>query len=147
MELVATQELDNPWEDSYLYLRNFEVIRWGKTPKCAYCDSENLWERRKDNRFQCKTCRKTFSVTTNTFLHGSRLPLEKWIGVFYLISGANEKVSAKRIERAAKVTYKTAYYMSRKVRDIVEGIETENLEQRPSFRKIIERSMSNPICR
>jgi transposase-like protein len=43
-------------------IRHFETIRWGQKPKCAYCQSKNLWERRIDQRFQCKNCNNTFSV-------------------------------------------------------------------------------------
>ena len=53
-------------------IRYFESVRWGDKPKCAYCESENLWERRTDQRFKCRDCNNTFSVTTKTHLHNTR---------------------------------------------------------------------------
>ncbi len=45
-------------------VKYFEKIRWGKQPKCPYCNSTQLGARNKDFRFHCKACQKSFSVTT-----------------------------------------------------------------------------------
>ena len=121
---------------------HFETIRWGQTPKCAYCNSDNLWERRTDQRFQCKSCHNTFSVMTNTFLHNTKMPLEKWLKAFSIVSKAKKVVSAKELERNLNVTYPTAYHMSHKIRHIIAAAAIDNLENSDTvFEKILMRSM------
>lgn len=123
-------------------IRHFETIRWGQKPKCAYCQSENLWERRTDQRFQCKNCNNTFSVMTNTHLHNTKMPLEKWLKAFSIVSNAQKVVSAKDLERSLKVTYPTAYHMSHKLRDIMTHAAINGLEKSDTiFEKIVQCSM------
>jgi len=49
--------------------------RWPKGIKCAYCHSDAISKHKEKDRgcrLQCSSCKKSFSVLTNTFLHGIR---------------------------------------------------------------------------
>ena len=75
-------EITNQFPDELGAIKHFERIRWGKKPKCAYCGSENISVRNADHRFNCKNCKKSFSVTTNTHLHNTRLPFKNMALLF-----------------------------------------------------------------
>lgn len=100
-------------------IEHFEKVRWGKTPKCSYCGSTNTGNRNKDYRFNCKACAKTFSVTTNTQLHNTRLPLKTWFYAFALITDAKKGLSAKQLERNLGIHYETAWTISHKIRELM----------------------------
>ncbi len=111
------------------HIRYFENVRWGDTPKCAYCNSSNLWDRRTDHRFKCRDCNNTFSVTTKTHLHNTKMPLEKWLKAFSIVADAKKKVSAKEFERQLNVAYPTAFLISQKIRNIAKDINLNIVDE------------------
>ena len=100
-------------------VRYFEQFRWGKKPACPYCGSLSIGERNKDLRWHCKDCFKSFSVTTNTNLHNTRLPLKSWLYAFAVVSDAKKGISSKQLERNLGVHYETAWTMYHKIRDLM----------------------------
>lgn len=100
-------------------IKFFELKRWGKNPKCAYCSSEKLSKRTKDLRFKCYDCNKTSSVTTKTYLHSTNMELKKWMFAFSIISDAKKGVSALQLQRNLNISYPTAWAMYHKIRDLM----------------------------
>ncbi len=84
-------EISNSFPDELSAVKYFEWVRWGKNPKCAFCGSDNVGTRNKDGRFHCKRCQKSFSVTTNTNLHNTRLPLKTWLYAFAIVTGQRKE--------------------------------------------------------
>ena len=120
-------EITNNFPDELSAVKYFEKNRWGKTPKCAYCSSLNISKRTIDHRFHCKDCKKSFSVTTNTHLHNTRLPLKTWLYAFAIVTDAKKGVSAKQLERNIGVHYETAWAMGHKIRSLM-SIENSKIE-------------------
>lgn len=100
-------------------VQHLETVRWGKKPKCAYCQSANLGVRQKDNRFTCKDCRKTSSVTVGTALHRSKVPLKTWFYAFAIITDAKKGVSALQLQRNLGISYPTAWNMYMTIRGLM----------------------------
>lgn len=120
-------EITNLFPDELSAIKHFEKVRWGRKPKCAYCGSTNIGQRNSDNRFRCKDCANTFSVTTNTNLHNTRLPLKTWLYAFAIVTDAKKGVSAKQLERNIGVHYETAWAMGHKIRSLM-AIENKGIE-------------------
>lgn len=97
----------------------FEMHRWGDTPVCPYCHSSSASARTKDHRFKCYNCSKTYSVTVNTHLHDTRLPLKKWLFAFSIIADAKKGVSAMQLQRNLSISYPTAFKMYHTIREIM----------------------------
>jgi len=76
-------------------IKYFEKVRWGNKIKCPYCGAESMFNRTPDYRHHCKNkaCDKSFSVTTGTHLHNTRLDLKKWMFAFCIISNAKKVFS------------------------------------------------------
>ena len=69
--------------------RWFTSNRWPNGVACPFCGSlGDVAERknRKPQPYNCKACRKYFSVKTNTTMHRSKLPLRTWGLAYYLLA-------------------------------------------------------------
>ena len=120
-------DISDNFPDELSAIKFFEKVRWGKKPMCPYCGSENIGERNADFRFHCANCQKSFSVTTNTNLHNTRLPLKTWLYSFAIVTDAKKGISAKQLERNIGVHYETAWTIGHKIRSLME-IENSNIE-------------------
>lgn len=113
----------------------FELHRWGDTPVCPYCYSSSASARTKDHRFKCYNCSKTYSVTVNTHLHDTRLPLKKWLFAFSIIADAKKGVSAMQLQRNLSISYPTAFKMYHTIREIM-AAENRNQHDNNRLRRM-----------
>lgn len=87
-------------------------IRWPEGVKCPRCNWEHIVEvgqmktSPEHKRYYCSGCRYTFSDTSMTIFHGSRLSLIKWFDA--IILGARDS-SAMGIKKELHITYKAAW--------------------------------------
>lgn len=56
-------------------------------------------------------------MTAGTLFHDSHLPLWKWFLAIYIICESKKGVSSKQLQRMLGVSYKTAWYLSHRIRD------------------------------
>jgi transposase-like protein len=112
-------EITNKFPTELDVIQFFEQKRWGKKITCPFCGSTDLNKRSKDYRWHCKKCEKSFSVTTKTFLHNTRMPLKTWLFAFAIITDAKKGLSAKQLERNLGIHYESAWTMAHKIRDIM----------------------------
>lgn len=113
-------EISNIFPTELDAVKHFENIRWGKDIICPYCYFPRDNKRRSlDERLRCDSCNKSYSVTVNTYLHNTRLPLRTWLMAFAIISDAKKGVSAMQLERNLGVHYETAYNMYHKIRELM----------------------------
>jgi transposase-like protein len=123
-------ELNNRFPTELHCVKYMEKLRWGKKPRCAYCDSTRLSNRNKDLRFHCKDCSKTSSVTVNTNLHNTRMPLQRWFYAVAVITDAKKGISALQLQRNIGGHYETVWSMYHKIRELMmeENREIDELE-------------------
>jgi ISXO2-like transposase domain/Transposase zinc-ribbon domain len=65
------------------------------------------------------TCRNQFSPTSGTLFHDSHLPLIKWFQAIALVLNAKKGISAMQLKRDLGVSYKTAWYLYHRIREIM----------------------------
>jgi len=108
-----------------------EQLRWDDTPRCAHCKGTSvtylvpkngisrrtrtgtMTERRV---WQCRDCRKQFSVTTGTFMHRSKVSVRTWVLVIAELCSAKNGISAREIERKYGVNPRTAWFVAHRLR-------------------------------
>src|ERR1035437_4966151 len=68
--------------------------------------------------YQCQDakCAHQFSATTGTIFHDTHLPLDTWFAAVALMVDAKKGLSAKQLERNLGCAYKTAWYLSHRIR-------------------------------
>ncbi len=94
-----------------------EELRWPDGVECPRCDAKTISTIAERNQYECSKCRYQFSVTAGTIMHDSHLPLWKWFLAIYLITESKKGISAKQLQRMLAVSYKTAWYLSHRIRD------------------------------
>ncbi|OPH82119.1 IS1595 family transposase [Nitrobacter vulgaris] len=96
-----------------------EALRWGGERVCPHCGSLNSFATKKAGIYRCreKECRKDFSVTTKSVMESSHIKLHIWLQAFYLMASSKKGVSSHQLHRAIGVTYKTAWFLSHRIRE------------------------------
>lgn len=93
-----------------------EKLRWGKKPKCVFCESNNVTKRKNSFRWHCNGCSKDYSVLVGTIFEGTRLELPKFMEIMFLMINAKMGISASEIARDTGVKYQTAWFACHKIR-------------------------------
>jgi transposase-like protein len=79
--------------------------------------------------YVCLECSKQFSVTEGTIFNDTHLSLDKWFMATALMVNAKKGVSALQLKRDIKCAYKTAWYLSHRIRKAMGLIEAADDEQ------------------
>ena len=126
VDLIDTFDNDDACRD---YL---EQLRWPNGPVCPRCERDSVSRIAARKQYDCNSCRYQFSVTAGTLFHDSHLPLRKLFLAIYLICESKKGISAKQLQRMLKVTYRTAWYLSHRIR------EAMGEDEQPLLNGIIE---------
>lgn len=99
-----------------------ERLRWPNGPVCPHCgvvgDHYALkGATHRPGLWKCKDCRKQFSVTVGTVFERSKIPLNKWLLAVHLMCASKKAVSSHQIHRMLGVTYKSAWFMTHRIRE------------------------------
>jgi transposase-like protein len=94
-----------------------ERLRWPDGVCCPRCGDTSVSEIRERNQWDCNSCRYQFSVTAGTIFHDTHLPLWKWFAAILLIVESKKGISASQLGRMIGVSYKTAWYLSHRIRE------------------------------
>lgn len=104
-----------------------EGIRWSSGPVCPHCTASGTaitligGASHRPGLYLCSECRRQFTVTVGTPLEGSKLPLAAWVSAAHMLNRLPHVVTAREIEQALGVTYKTAWHMVQKLLGAVES--------------------------
>jgi transposase-like protein len=105
-----------------------EELRWPDRVDCPRCDSKDIARMEDRHQYQCRSCRYQFSVTAGTIFHDTHLPLWKWFLAVYLIVESKKGVSANQLKRMIGVSYKTAWYLSHRIRAALKEVDAQLLK-------------------
>ncbi len=67
-------------------------------------------------RWNCKGCRKQFSVKQGTIFEDSPIGLDKWMCAIWLVCNAKNGISSCEVARAIGVTQKSAWFLLHRIR-------------------------------
>ncbi len=102
--------------------KHLEAIQWPEGPVCPHCGvvNEATLMQGKSTRpgvYQCRPCRKPFSVTVGTVFERSHIPLTKWLLATELLTSSKKGISAHQLHRMLGITYKSAWFMAHRIRE------------------------------
>jgi transposase-like protein len=115
--------LDSPiFKDEAKAREYLKFIRWPNGVVCVHCgNTENIYQlngkAHRDGLYKCGQCRKQFSVTVGTLFERSHVPLHKWLLTVHLLCASKKGHSSHQIHRMIGVTYKTAWFMTHRIRE------------------------------
>lgn len=110
---------------------HLENIRWANGVTCPYCGSCETkvlgGKSMGDGWHHCPDCRKKFTVRVGTVYERSKVPLHKWLLATHLMAASKKGVSSKQLERMLGVTYKTAWFMSHRIREAMRDDQPQGM--------------------
>jgi transposase-like protein len=108
--------------------KHLEGIHWPTGPACPHCAAEGRGSRIEGGRpglLFCGACRKQYTVTVGTVFERSKVPLHIWLYCNHLICSSKNGISSHQLARMLGVTYKTAWFMSHRIREAMAPSSSE----------------------
>jgi len=101
----------------------------GEHAHCPKCDQERVFKRyatgQRRQSWTCNGCGHHLHPTAGTIFHKSSTSLQLWYYAMYLMASTRCGVSAKHLERELGVTYKTAWRMFNRIRNVLMADEDD----------------------
>ena len=122
--------LTNPiFHDEAAARAHLEQLRWPNGPVCAHCgETEGIrklaGKSTRPGVYYCNACEQPFTVTVNSVMERSKIPLAKWVLGFHLMAASKKGVSSHQLHRMLGITYKSAWFLSMRIREAMK-IEPE----------------------
>ena len=134
MDLYMIMERFPDHESCINYL---EDIRWGKHPKCPYCQSEDVAQKQEGlriGRWNCHDCKSSFNVLQGTLFQGTKIPLHKWFMAIVVMANAKKSLSSCQLARDLGMTQQSTWYMMQRIRSEMASQDKDS----PLLKGIIE---------
>ncbi len=98
----------------------FKSLRWkdGK-PVCPECGCNEHYFLKNYKRFECRSCKKHYTVTSGTIFAYHKLELRDYLCAIALLSNCAKNKSSLELSRDLNVQYKTAFVLSHKIREAI----------------------------
>ena len=115
--------LSNPiYTDADAAREHLEALLWPNGPICPHCGvvgnaAALNGKSTRPGVYKCRDCRQPFSVTVGTVFERSKIPLNKWLMATHLLVSSKKAISSHQIHRMLGVTYKTAWFMTHRIRE------------------------------
>src|SRR5665213_284362 len=97
-----------------------EEVRWPEGPICPHCGTVgSAYKTKKVGVYRCgeRECRKDFTVRVGTLFERSHIPLHTWLFATHLLTSSKKGMSSHQMHRMLGVTYKTAWFMTMRIRE------------------------------
>ena len=113
---------DPIYSDANKAREHLEALHWPYGPVCPRCGTLDRITKlagrsTRPGVHKCNECAKPFSVTVGTIMEDSKIPLNKWLMAFRLISSAKKGFSAHELHRDLGITYKSAWFLAHRIRE------------------------------
>lgn len=116
--------------------RNYwESIRWPNGPVCPHCGSKGATrlngQAHRPGVLQCneRACHAQFTVTVNSVMEDSHIPLNKWVLAFHLLCSSKKGMSSLQLQRELELgSYRTALFMTHRIREAMSDTLAEALK-------------------
>ena len=120
--IISDYEFFDTIPDEAAAVEFFERHRWGDTPRCPRCESEDvaLTPSERPMRWRCRSCRRYFSVKIGTVMEQSQIPLRKWLRAIYLMHTHRKGINAKELAKQLRLTYKSAWFLAHRIREAMQ---------------------------
>ncbi len=112
-------EVFKRYPDQEACIEHLELARWGDTPRCPHCNSEDVARKVEADligRWNCHSCESSFNVLSGTIFSKTRIPLQKWFLAIALMQDAKKSLSSHQLARDLDMNQKTAWYMQFRIR-------------------------------
>jgi transposase-like protein len=122
--MAGKSDLTNPiFHDDDAARGHLETLLWPNGPTCPRCGAAEarvtklMGKSTRPGVYNCKDCRKPFSVTVGTVMERSHVPLAKWVLTAQLMASSKKGFSAHELHRLIGTNYETAWFLFHRLRE------------------------------
>jgi transposase-like protein len=109
-----------------------EELRWPGGVACPKCHGSDVYlivpkngtSRRTSSgsmsqrrTWNCRACKRQFSATTGTMMHGTKISLRIWVLVIFEMCASKNGVAAREIERKYGLCCRSAWFLMHRIRE------------------------------
>lgn len=108
-----------------------ESLLWPAGPSCPRCGVVGNAAKLNCHRsglYQCRDCRKQFTVTIGTIFEDSKIGLDKWLIAFALMNASKKSISALQVSRMLDISYKSAWHLCHRIRHAMQNGSFKKLD-------------------
>jgi transposase-like protein len=109
-------------------IARLEAIVWPEGPICPHCGGIDRITPVTGGRIglrRCGDCKKQFTCKVGTVFEDSKVPVHKWFQAAHLLASSKKGISSHQLHRTLGVTYKTAWFMSHRLREAMRVVGGE----------------------
>ena len=109
-----------------------ESIVWSNGPICPKCNGMSRITTVRGGRvglYRCGPCKRQFTVKVGTVFEASHIPLNMWLQAVYLMVSSKKGISSHQLMRTMDVQYKTAWFMTHRIRKAMREVHPKFPEQ------------------
>lgn len=118
------KEIPMACADEMAAVEFMEKQRWCDHAACPRCGDTDVYQmmtkdgsaRQANFRWNCRGCKKQFTVRIGTVFEDSRIEIRHWCYAFWRASTSKKGVSALEIHRHTGVSYKSALFVLHRIR-------------------------------
>jgi transposase-like protein len=112
------------FHDEAAAFQQLEATLWPNGPVCPRCNGMERITSVKGGRMglrRCGPCKRQFTVTVGTVFESSHVALNLWLQAVYLMCSSKKGISSHQLMRTLDVTYKTAWFMTHRIREAMKS--------------------------
>lgn len=112
---------------------HLEKLLWPEGPICPRCGIMGDRIKKMEGKslragvYNCRDCRKPFSVTVGTVMERSHIPLSKWVLAAQIMASSKKGFSALQLQRMIGTNYETAWFLFHRLREAADEVEARPL--------------------
>lgn len=85
--------------------------------ECPDCHCDTGYKLKRTFRWECVKCKHQVSLLAGTVFDNTKIGLRQWYFAAFLLVSSKGGISAKELQSQIGVTYKTAWYVNRRLRE------------------------------
>jgi len=94
-----------------------ELIRWNNIPACPKCGSTKHSHIKEKSAYHCNFCNRTFTATTKTIFHKSKIDLQKWFYAIHIMLQYDTNITSRDLALKIEVAKDTAWAIQKKLKN------------------------------
>src|SRR4051794_31182270 len=117
-------DIRNPiFHDDTAAREYLESVLWPQGTVCPRCGvmgdriTKLTGKSTRPGVYNCKDCRKPFTVTIGTVMESSHISLSKWLLAARLMAARKKSMSAHQLHRMMDITYEAAWFLFHRLRE------------------------------
>lgn len=133
MARSAIDPRDPIFHDDNAAREYLETVLWPQGPICPRCGvmgdriTKLQGKSTRPGVYNCKDCRKPFSVTVGTVMERSHIPLSKWVLATRLMAASKKSMSAHQLHRMLNTSYEAAWFLFHRLREAAVDLDPSPL--------------------